>query len=267
MERTVFPIWQQNKPFTDPQDAMRHEHIEPNLVEDCIDRYIDVTEPTLSFFPASGKAPHPAMLVCPGGGYHHLAWSHEGLDIASLLNINGFSAFVLKYRCPGQRQAAHSDAARAMRFIRAHAEQFRIDPARSGAIGFSAGGHLCATISAPAEPVPYPPTDEVDTLPYRPSFTVLIYPAYLADDDLKIAPEFRIDAQVSPTLLIQAEDDDARVENSLGWYWALKRAGVQAEMHLYAKGGHGYGLLRTGNAVSDWGTLAGSWLRRQAGLR
>ena len=265
MERTVFPVWPAAKPFTSGDDARLHEHLEPAR-GDNVDRYTDVTEPTLSFFPAAGPGPHPAMLVCPGGGYRILAWNKEGLDIAGLLNISGFSAFVLKYRCPDRKPAARADAARAMRLIRAHADDFGINPDQLGCIGFSAGAHLCATLSAPAEPAAYEAADEIDRMSYRPDFTILVYPAYLADDDLKIAPEFKIDAATPPCLLIQSEDDFAKVECSVGWFMALKRAGVPAEMHIYPDGGHGYGLTRTGNAVSNWGTLAADWLRRQTGI-
>lgn len=264
MERTVFPIWTTAKPFTCKDDSLRHEHLLPDQ-GDNVDRYTDVTEPALSFFPASGPGLHPAMLVCPGGGYTLLAWNKEGLDIAGFLNLNGFSAFVLKYRCPNRKQAAHADAVRAMRFIRARAEEFMIRPDRVGIIGFSAGAHLAAVVSAGADNMPYPVTDEIDRFDYRPAFTMLIYPAYLTDDDLKLMPEFKIDASVPPTFLVQTEDDFVRVENSLGWYLALKRAGVPAEMHLYASGGHGYGLMPTGTAVSEWGIMAGKWLRRQIG--
>ena len=266
MESNIFPIWTTTKPFSCEDDSARHEHLEPAR-GDNVDRYTDVTEPTLSFFPASGPGPHPAVLVCPGGGYQILAWNKEGLDIAGLLNINGFSAFVLKYRCPGRRQAAHADAVRAMRLIRARAEEFGIIPDQLGCIGFSAGAHLCATISAPADPFAYEPTDEIDKLSCRPDYTILVYPAYLADEELKIAPEFKIDASVPPCLMIQAEDDSVKVECSIGWFMALKRAGVKAEMHIYPEGGHGYGLVRTGDAISNWGTLAVDWLRRQTGMR
>ena len=154
-----------------------------------------------------------------------------------------------------------------MRMIRANAEKFDIIPDKVGAIGFSAGAHLCATISAPSDPVPYPAADEIDAFPYRPDFTALIYPAYLSDLELNLAPEFKIDADVPPTFLIQAEDDGICVENSLAWYLALKRAGVAVEMHLWPDGGHGYGLLRTGRPVADWPLFAGAWFRRQAGIK
>lgn len=263
MERSIHKIWEKVKPFSREDDCRIMEHIKENPENDGIDRYTDVTDPELHFFPASGKAPHPAVLVCPGGGYSHLAWSHEGLDIASFLNLQGISAFVLKYRCPGRKDAAHADAARSMRFIRWNAEKFNIDPEKVGVIGFSAGAHLAATISAPASPVPYAEMDDtMDQLSFRPDFTLLIYPAYLVDEKTnQIASEFKIDSLTPPMFLVQAEDDFVRVENSLFWYHGLKQAGIAAEMHLYAEGRHGYGLLRKKFPVSSWGTLAAKWLR------
>ena len=262
MERSIHKIWGKIKPFSRAEDAQITEYIKDNPDCDGIDRYTDVTEPELHFFPAFRKGPNPAVLICPGGGYSHLAWSHEGLDIASFMNLQGISAFVLKYRCPGRQDAAHADAARSMRFIRENADRFGIDPHKVGAIGFSAGGHLVATISAPADPVPYPETgEEMDKQEYRPDFSMLIYPAYLADCQTgKFAPEFKIDSLTPPTFLIQAEDDFVGVENSLYWYLELKKAGVAAEMHLYAAGRHGYGLRKQGFPVCSWNVLAEKWL-------
>ena len=153
-----------------------------------------------------------------------------------------------------------------MRLIRANAESFGIRADRVGAIGFSAGAHLAATISAPADAVPYPPVDDADAESYRPDFTALIYPAYLVEDDLKIAPEFRIDSSVPPTFLVQAEDDCVRPENAVAWFLALKRSKVPAELHIWPEGGHGYGILRTGNPIEDWPVPACAWFRRQAGI-
>lgn len=263
--KKTYLLWETEKPFTDPADCGRTEKATPG--EDGILRLTDVTVPTVTHYPVSGSGPHPAVLVCPGGGYNILAWNHEGEDICAYFNSIGFTAFLLKYRCPSQRQAAHADAARAMRFIRANAEKFDIDPARLGAMGFSAGAHLTATLAAPAEEVPYPPQDDTDKLSYRPDFVALIYPAYLADDDLNLAPEFNVTADTPPAFLLQSEDDPIRVENALGWYLALKRAGVGAEMHLFSEGGHGYGILRTGHAVADWVVPAARWFREQANIK
>ena len=260
------PLWPTDAvPFAEADDVPKHEYFQPET-GDGINRLTDVTIPSVTFFPVSGKAPHPAVLVCPGGGYTILAWNHEGRDICAWFNSIGFSAFLLKYRCPGRRAAAHADAARAMRLIRANAEAFGIDSTRLGILGFSAGAHLSATVSAPAEAEPYPAADAVDRQSYRPDFTALIYPAYLVDDQWNLAPEFAISASVPPTFLLQSEDDGIHVENSLTWFLALKRAGVKAELHVYPSGGHGYGILRTGNPISEWPTFAAAWFRRQAGL-
>ena len=261
----IFELWGETVPLRIPEDAEQKEHFNEDK-GDGINRLTDVSQPSMTWFPASGREPHPAVLVCPGGGYGILAWNHEGRDICMMLNQIGFSAFLLKYRCPNRRAAAHADAARAMRLIRANAESFGIRADRVGAIGFSAGAHLAATISAPADAVPYPPVDDADAESYRPDFTALIYPAYLVEDDLKIAPEFRIDSSVPPTFLVQAEDDCVRPENAVAWFLALKRCKVPAELHIWPEGGHGYGILRTGNPIEEWPVPACAWFRRQAGI-
>ncbi len=260
-------LWNGQPPFSSAECNGRKEHLmkEP---DDGNDRVTDVSCPTLTFYPCSGGGPlpqrrHPAVLVCPGGGYSRLAWSHEGRDISFMLNRNGFSAFLLKYRCPNQRQAARADAARAMRYIRANAACFGIDAKKVGAIGFSAGAHLCATISAPADDQPYPPEDDIDRESFRPDFTALVYPAYLADDELNLAPEFKMDSTCPPCLLIQCEDDMVRVENAVAWFMAMKRAGRPAEMHLWPSGGHGFGLRIRHAPCDNWDRLAGEWFRRQ----
>ena len=259
-----FFLWDKPAPFSLESDPTAAEHFLPS--DDGIERLTDVVNPSVTFFPVSGRGPHPAVLVCPGGGYGILAWNHEGIDICSWFNSIGFSAFLLKYRCPDRRAAAHADAARAMRFIRSHAADFDVIENRIGILGFSAGAHLAATVSAPADPVPYEPADAIDEKPFRPDFSALIYPAYLADSSLKLAPEFKIDAGVPPTFLLQAEDDGIQVENALAWFWACKKAGVKAELHCYEAGGHGYGILRTGNPIANWPMLASGWFRRQAGI-
>ncbi len=260
MHRSIFPIWGQERPFALPEDAADNEHFQQST--DGNERITDVSQPTLSFFPASGPGVHPAILVCPGGAYTHLSWLVEGLDIASMANLAGLSAFVLKYRCPKRREAAHADAARAVRLIRHQAHEFNICPEKVGAIGFSAGAHLAATISAPTDAVPYLAVDAADECSFRPNFLALIYPAYLADDQLKLAAEFSIDELTPQTFLAQSGNDLVRVENCLAWYWELKKRQIPAEMHLYPDGGHGYGLLRTGSSASAWGEAASAWLKR-----
>lgn len=259
-------IWPEQIPFAEPGDIDKKEHFIDLMADQGIEMLTDVTRPSITVYPVGGRGPHPAVLVCPGGGYAILACNHEGRDICAYFNSIGFTAVLLKYRCPDRRQAAYADAVRAMRMIRAYAAEFEIDPNRLGILGFSAGAHLAACVSAPANRFPYPIQDAIDRESFHPDFCALIYPAYLVNDQLEPMPEFKIDETVPPTFLLQAEDDDVRVENSIGWMLALKRAGVHAELHIYPEGGHGYGILRTGKPIADWPGLAAPWFRRLGNL-
>ena len=206
------------------------------------------------------------MIVFPGGGYNILAFDLEGSEVCEWLNSIGITGVLLKYRVPphngAERHAAPlQDAQRAMRMVRAHAKEWGIDANRVGVLGFSAGGHLAAAASTNFDMTTYPASDAADQLSCRPDFTVLIYPAYLtvkAEGD-KLAPEIRVTATTPPTFLVQTEDDQVRVETSLFYYLALKTAKVLAEMHLYAAGGHGYGLRPIAAPVTGWPALADRW--------
>ena len=147
------------------------------------------------------------MIVCPGGGYGHLVQDKEGSEIATWLNAHGISAVVLKYRVPGNREGALQDLQRALSLARVHAAEWNIDPHRLGVIGFSAGGHLSAKTSTLAGERTYPAIDDIDQQSCRPDFAVLVYPAYLAKKDGKLAPDLKIHASIPPTLMIQSEDD------------------------------------------------------------
>ena len=252
-----FRLWATQAPVTAPEDATLTEHFN-DLKGGGFNRLTDITVPTVTYFPVSGSDPRPAVLVSPGGGYTYLAWEHEGIAICNWLNTIGYHAFLLKYRCPKRREAAFADAARAIRFIRANQELFCVS--KIGCIGFSAGAHLSATLSAPGSRIPYPAADELDNISFIPDFAMLLYPAYLAEDDGTIKGEFTIDATLPPTFIVQTEDDSVRVENGLFWYLALKRAGVPAEMHLFPDGGHGYSLHLKNKNVSVWPKLAETWL-------
>lgn len=217
-------------------------------------RLANVSDPTLTFYPApAANNSHTAVMVFPGGGYGILAWDLEGSEICEWLNSIGVNAALVKYRVP---QAPHIpryeaplvDAKHALAMVRAHAAEWQIDPHRVGVIGFSAGGHLAALLS------------NSDT---RPDFAILIYPAYLTPetDRTVLAPEFTVTPQTPPTFIVQTEDDPVHVENSLVYYAALKNNKVPAEMHLFATGGHGYGLRKTAEPVTQWPTRAENWLR------
>jgi len=254
------PLWNQTAPFTTPGDADLTEHFRPS--DDGIERLTDVTSPTLTYYPASGRGPHPAVMICPGGGYGILAWNHEGKDVAGWLNANGISAFLLKYRCPNRRQAALADAVRGMRLIRSRADKFNLRADKIGILGFSAGAHLSARVCTLPEEPAYPPQDATDNTPARPDFAFIIYPAYIDREGWKADPDLNITPETPPTFLIQSQDDTL-VNSSLAYYIALKDAGVPTELHLYPSGGHGYGLMRTGRPTDAWPALAIDWFGRE----
>ncbi len=229
----------------------------------------NVTRPTITISkPAPDKDTGAAVLVCPGGGYTILAMDLEGTEVVSWLNSVGVTGIVLKYRVPARPNrerydAPLQDAQRAMGLVRQHASEWGINPQRIGVMGFSAGAHLSAALSCNYEKRTYPAIDDADQQSCKPDFTLLVYPAYLTveKEGDRVASELNITPQTSPTLLIQTGDDPVRVESSLYYYMALKKAKVPAEMDIFATGGHGYGLRHTADAVTDWPQRATRWMQ------
>ncbi|MGC4056461.1 MAG: alpha/beta hydrolase [Paludibaculum sp.] len=229
----------------------------------------NVSEPTIAIYPApKNRNSGAAVVVFPGGGYNILALDLEGTEVCEWLNSIGVTGILVKYRVParkdGPRWAAPlQDAQRAIGIVRSRAVELQIDPRKIGVLGFSAGGHLAALASTQFERRSYDAVDAADQVSSRPDFSVLIYPAYLAvkEQGDKLAEETPVTANTSPTFLVQTEDDGVRVENSLVYYQALKNAKVPAEMHIFAKGGHGYGLRPTELPVTQWPKMAETWMR------
>jgi acetyl esterase/lipase len=228
----------------------------------------NVSRPTITVYaPPADKNTGAAVVVCPGGGYHILAWNLEGTEVCDWLNSIGVTGVLLKYRVPirpnQERYVAPlQDAQRALSLTRLHAGEWKIDPHRVGILGFSAGGHLAATASCRFDNRAYRAVDEADQISCRPDFAVLIYPAYLTVPDRgnKMAVELTVTSNTPPTFLAQTEDDRERVENSIYYCLALKAARVPVELHVFASGGHGYGLRPSKNSVSGWPALAQQWL-------
>jgi acetyl esterase/lipase len=234
----------------------------------------NVSKPTITLFrPAADKDTGAAVIVCPGGGYSILAYDLEGSEVCDWLNSIGVTGVLLKYRVPGRGGQRHTaslqDAQRAVGIVRSRAKDWGIDPKRIGILGFSAGGHLSATASNTFDSRTYPPVDDADKTSCRPDFTILIYPAYLTekDDSTKLAPEIKVTKQTPPAFITMTADDPVHVENAYAYGLALKRAGIPAELHIYPKGGHGYGLRPSENAVSHWPDRAADWLKGQGWLR
>ncbi len=229
----------------------------------------NVSAPTLTVYkPAKDKDTGTAVVVCPGGGYNILALDLEGTEVCEWLNSIGVTGVLLKYRVPRRKErekhdAPLQDAQRAMGIVRGHAEEWGIDTKRIGIMGFSAGGHLSAAASNNFTKRTYRYVDHNDAIDCRPDFTMLIYPAYLTVEKAhnKLTPEIAVTKDTPPAIVIMTEDDPIRVENALFYYLALKQAKVPAEMHLYAKGGHGYGLRPSELEVSKWPQRCETWLR------
>jgi len=231
----------------------------------------NVSVPTMTVYRApKAKDTGAAVVVFPGGGYSILALDLEGTEICEWLNSIGVTAILVKYRVPARagrpRWAAPlEDAQRALGMVRKRAGELGIDATRIGVLGFSAGGHLAAVASTNFESRSHEAVDAADTGSCRPDFCVLIYPAYLTvkEEGDRVAPELKITKDTPKTFLVQAEDDGVRVETSLFYYAALRKAGVPAEMHLYPVGGHGYGLRPAGKLVTTWPARAEEWMRSQ----
>lgn len=262
-DSAVLHLWPGKVP--DSKEAKHPAVVTDNHTGD-ITRLTDVTDPTLTVFtPPAGRANGGSVLICPGGGYQILAIDLEGYEIARWLNSLGFTAFVLQYRVPNKRKGSLQDVQRAIRLIRARAGQWNLDPRKTGVLGFSAGGSLAARISTGYHRSWYHPVDQADSLPSRPDFTVLIYPAYLdMGPGNTLTPELGVNEQTPPMFIFQTADDPYG-HSALVMADALRTAKVPVELHFYPKGGHGYGL-RTGNpAGREWPPLAEVWLKEEAG--
>jgi len=272
------PLWTGAAPGEQPGPGEERDTSTPtsgNPGGKSVIRLGGVIRPTLQVFsPPAGKNSGAAVLVFPGGGYNILAFDLEGTEICAWLNSIGITGILVKYRVPPHpgaiRYAAPlQDAQRALRLTRSHAKEWNIDSARVGVLGFSAGGHLAATTSTNYETDSYPAADETDKLSAKPDFTVLIYPAYLTVNPQsdQLAPEIKVNVNTPQAFLVQAENDTNYVNSSIYYYVALKNAKVPAELHLFAKGGHGYGLRPTADPVTGWPALAEKWFHSAGILR
>ena len=244
-------------------------------------------QPTLTIYlPDPGKAVRTGVVVCPGGGYVHLAMQKEGFDIAEWLNSMGIAAFVLKYRLgPRYHHPIElGDAQRAMRWARAHAEQYGFRRDRVGIMGFSAGGHLASTAGTHFDDGKPDVADPIDRVSCRPDFMILAYPAITkkppyahegsvanllgknASVELRkqVSNELNVTPQTPPTFLLSTNADTVvPAENTVEFYLALRKAGVPAEMHIFERGPHGVGLDLDDPVLGIWPTLLTNWLRER----
>jgi acetyl esterase/lipase len=227
----------------------------------------NVSQPTLTVYSPTANNTGAAVVVFPGGGYQILAIDLEGTEVCDWLNGIGVTCVLVKYRVPNtgpypKSAAALQDAQRAVGLVREHAAEWKVDPHRVGVLGFSAGAHLSAALSTHYEQRLYDPVDAADKQSCRPDFAVIVYPGYLAIADKGMAPNAEIapTAETPPSFILQAEDDPVHVENAVVYFTQLKAAKVPAELHIYAQGGHGYGLRPTALPVTGWPQLVKTWL-------
>lgn len=245
-------------------------------------------KPSLTIYlPEKDKATGAAVVICPGGGYGHLAVDHEGHQIAQWLNSLGVAGFIVKYRHRNSgagygHPAPLLDAQRAVRMVRSRAAEWGVDPGHIGILGFSAGGHLASTAGTHFDSGDPNAKDPIDRVSCRPDFMVLVYPVIslvepyahagsrrnlLGDDPAEellenLSNEKQVTPQTPPTFLIHTYEDTAvPAENSIYFYLALRRAKVPAEMHLYQKGQHGFGLGKNIGSASSWPIRCADWMR------
>jgi acetyl esterase/lipase len=234
----------------------------------------NVTKPQIHVFPApKDKANGTCVVVSPGGGFNILAWDLEGTEVAEWLNSIGVSAVVLKYRVPSAKQepkwlGPQMDGQRAISLVRSHAQEWGIDPARIGVLGFSAGGHLTVRLALEFSKRVYEPVDDADKASCRPDFAVPIYAAYSFDDKAgKLRDDVVVPKDTPPLFFVHAWDDKIDPRNSLLLAAAAKSAGIPCEVHVYDTGGHGYGLRPVADKpVTTWPARCAEWMGRNGWL-
>ena len=266
------PLWPNGAPGT---SATKPEH-----------------EPVLFLYrPAAEKATQTAVVVCPGGGYRHLAMDHEGRQIAEWFNSFGVTALVLQYRHRGTghgHPVPMMDGQRAVRLVRARADEWNIDQQKIGVMGFSAGGHLASTLGTQFDNGESQAGDPIDRQNSRPDFMILCYPVISmtaetmhrgsrenllgkdADESLArtMSSELQVTPETPPTFIFQTDEDEpVPAENAVAFYLALRKAGVPAEMHIYQNGRHGVGLAKDIPGTSTWPDRCREWMRTRGLLR
>jgi acetyl esterase/lipase len=277
---TQAPIWPGAAPDAQPVPGPEVEKSDPNflIAGKPVAGITNVSRPTMTVYSPKGKNTGVAVVVFPGGGFEELAIDLEGTEVCDWLTSKGITCVLLKYRVPSLPYDWHcdcrphnqmistlslEDAQRTMGLVRLHAAEWHIDPHKIGVLGFSAGGYLVAEISTDFEHRLYKPHDAADKESCRPDFAVGVYPGHLwvGGDAYKLNPNVPVTRQTPPTFLVQAEDDYVDgVNQSVAYYIALKKAGVPVEMHLYAHGGHAFGLRRTNLPITGWPQLVETWL-------
>lgn len=274
---TQITLWPGAVPDAPPVPGPEDVSVSTELIAGkTVTNVTNVTNPTITVYPPKGKNTGAALVVVPGGGFQVLAIDLEGTEVCDWATSIGMTCVLLKYRVPSApyvwqcdcrphnlkvSQPSLQDLQRTMGLVRDHADQWHVDPHKVGVLGFSAGGFLVAEISSLFEHRLYPQVDKADNESARPDFAIAIYPGHLANRDDTFNTNIPVSSLTSPTFLVQAEDDyEDGIHQSLAYYAALSKAHVPAEMHLYANGGHAFGLRRNELPITDWPAQAALWL-------
>jgi acetyl esterase/lipase len=268
------PIWPGAVP--DAMPNQKPESSGPPAGREWWPRANDVSHPTMTMYAPQDRNTGVAVVVFPGGGYQFLAMDSEGTEICDWLVSRGITCILLKYRVPDSGptmknghtfypkvQTAVQDAQRTLSLVRQHAAEWHVDAHKIGVIGFSAGGHLAAAVSTRFAQRTYPPVDAADEQSCRPDFAILIYPGHLwtPGTEITLRQDIQVRADTPPTFLLHAEDDPIDpVKHSLTYYYALQKVGIPSELHLYAQGGHAFGLRASQLPVGQWPSLVEHWL-------
>jgi acetyl esterase/lipase len=282
-EPQVVALWPGKAPDETGDIGAEYVRMSPKLdrkqveVTESTRMVTNVTKPSITIYrPAKDKDTKTAIVICPGGGYWNLYWELEGEEVAAWLNSLGVTGIVLKYRVPRRPDDVKDqparrplqDAQRAVSLIRSKAREWGIDPQKIGMVGFSAGGHLAVATATSFEKRTYEPIDDVDEISCRPDFAILAYSGYLkAKDKDELAPGLRIPKGTPPIFLVHGGADIiSDPEHSIVMYRALKKAGVPAELHVYATAAHDFGVRPSDHPCSTWTRSCAEWLRHQGFL-
>ena len=281
-QEKIIKVWPGKIPGTIENSVYKEEDL---TNESGVYRISKVTDPTLTVFaPPKEKANGTAIIICPGGGYEHLAYAHEGVATAKWLNEIGITAFILKYRLPSdlimkdKSVGPLQDAQEAMRIVRRNAKEWNINPGKIGIIGFSAGGHLASTLCTHYNDEIY----NADTTSARPDFSILLYPVISMKPDIthkgsrenllgsnptkteieNFSNDLQVNKNTPPAFIVLAENDKSvPVQNSINYFLALKKFNIPAELHIFQTGGHGFGLGKKGETESYWPEVCKNWLQ------
>ncbi|MEO6739638.1 MAG: alpha/beta hydrolase [Chthoniobacteraceae bacterium] len=273
-EPITIKLWPQGAPEPAGFKIEAEKEI-PRKNDADVKRVTNVSEPTITIYKA-GKPNGTAVIVAPGGGYGILAIEHEGTQVCEYLNTLGVTCALLKYRVPARDKTEPSkqplqDAQRAIGLVRHHAAEWGVKPDRVGILGFSAGGHLTVMATLHANDRTYPTDAALDVADATPNFSIPVYPAYLVtkEDTFVLKPEIKVTDKAPPMCLVHANDDKGMTSpsGSALLYLEYKKLNLPAELHIYAKGGHGFGMRKSGLPTADWLVRVGEWMGSMGWLK